>query len=230
MPHLDLSRPTEEMPPVQPSALRLFRFRPTSPSFDAKLRARVVPDLLRLPEMLGIVTGRAGPDIDGTRLIASVWSSMQAMEDALGAGGEAGHTDPELFEGTTDAQVDSLCLAFSLPPDRPDDVRILRLVRGTTRPGQLAAYVHEASHGTLTDRASDVGPQALFLAVSEPDRFATLSLWDEWAHVEAATGADVGSVERTRHAELLESWSAEHYEVIPGIPITIAGQPEGQPA
>jgi hypothetical protein len=37
-------------------------------------------------------------------------------------------------------------------------------------------------------------------------------------------------VERTRPAELLERWSAEHYEVIPGIAIALQDQPERQPA
>ena len=88
--------------------------------------------------------------------------------------------------------------------------------RGSPAPGQLDGYLDEARAGTLADRAIGEGPLALYLAVDPPDRFVTLSLWGGWSHVEAATGADHEHVDRTRHAERLVTWTAEHYEVIPG--------------
>jgi heme-degrading monooxygenase HmoA len=96
------------------------------------------------------------------------------------------------------------------------------------RPGGAAdAYVDAAREGTLADRAAGTGPLALWLAVDRPDRFVTLSLWGDWAHVEAATGADVHRVDRTRHAERLAGWNAEHFEVIPGLAV-IRSDPASQ--
>ena len=95
----------------------------------------------------------------------------------------------------------------------------MRVVSGITRAGQLDGYLDEARAGTLADRAIGEGPLALYLAVDPPDRFVTLSLWGGWSHVEAATGADHEHVDRTRHAERLVTWTAEHYEVIPGLAV-----------
>ena len=72
-----------------------------------------------------------------------------------------------------------------------------------------------------------MGPLALYLAIDPPDRFVTLSLWGGWSHVEAATGADLEHVERTRHEERLATWTAEHYEVVPGLAVVIS--PGGGP-
>lgn len=214
---------------MQPAVLRLLRFRPTSPSIDARLRTHVIPQLARRPGMLVAVAGRAGPGTEGTRLLASMWSSAEAMDDAL-CGDEEADGLPGLEGLVADAHADTLAVAFSLALEGTADAGILRLVRGTTRADALDTYVREAADGTQADRIAGIGPRVLYLAVDPPDRFATLSVWDEWGHVEAATGADLGSVERTRHAELLATWSAEHYEVIPGTVIASPAHAERQPA
>jgi hypothetical protein len=43
--------------------------------------------------------------------------------------------------------------------------------------------------------------------------------WASWADLEAATGADRRAASQTRHAEMLESWVVERFEVVPAIPI-----------
>jgi hypothetical protein len=48
--------------------------------------------------------------------------------------------------------------------------------------------------------------------------------------VEAATGADAGAVDRTRHPELLETWTARHYEVVPGVAVQMVGEPKADTA
>jgi hypothetical protein len=197
--------------------LRLFRFRSAAPGFDAKIRDVLIPDVARLPGNLAAYAGRIGPDDDGTRLIATIWGSHEAMIAGVGENFDAPIFHPELLPGSADRELDVLPVACVLEPDRFADAGILRLVTGHTRPGGQEAYVHAVGDGAVADRAAGVGPVALYLGTLAPDRFATLSLWDSWAHLEQATGADIRSVGRTRHEELLDRWSAEHFEAIPGI-------------
>ena len=124
---------------------------------------------------------------------------------------------PELLVGSQDRRLDILPIAFTLEPDRVVDAGILRLVTGRTRPDGRSAYVDAVEAGAVADRAAGTGPVALYLGIGDPDSFATLSLWAAWGDLEAATGADIRSTGRTRHEELLEQWSAAHYEAVPGI-------------
>jgi heme-degrading monooxygenase HmoA len=197
--------------------LRLFRFRSATPGFDAQIRDVLIPDVVRLAGNLAAYAGRIGPDDDGARLIATVWASREAMAEAVGEGFDPPVFHPELLPGSTDRELDILPVACVLEPDRYADSGILRLITGHTRPGAQRAYADAVRTGAADDRAAGVGPIALYLGVQEPDRFATLSLWDSWSHLEQATGADTRSVGRTRHEELLDRWGAEHFEAIPGI-------------
>ena len=198
--------------------LRLFRFRTALAGFDAQIRDVLVHDVVRLPGNLAAYAGRSGPDGDGPRLVATVWASHEAMVAAVGRDFDEPVFHPELLAGSTDRQLDVLPVACILPADRSADAGILRLVTGATRLGEQAAYIEAVRSGTAADREAGVGPVALYLGTKAPDRFATLSLWDSWDHLEQATGADTRSVGRTRHAELLDRWDAVHYEAIPGIP------------
>jgi heme-degrading monooxygenase HmoA len=201
---------------VQP-VIRLFRFRTAMPGFDAQIRDVLVHDVVRLPGNVAAYAGRSGPDGDGPRLVATVWASHEAMVAGVGRDFDQPVFHPELLAGSTDRRLDILPVACVLEPDRAADAGILRLVMGHTRPGAQAAYAKAVRTGAASDRDAGVGPVALYLALQDPDRFATLSLWDSWDHLEQATGADTRSVGRTRHAELLDRWEAEHFEAIPGI-------------
>ncbi len=197
--------------------LRLFRFRSAVPGFDAQIRDVLVPDVVRIPGNLAAYAGRNGADDDGARLIATVWASHEAMVAGVGADVDHGVFHPELLAGSTDRELHGLAIACALPPDRYAEAGILRLVTGHTRPGAQVAYADAVSAGATADRAAGMGPIALYLGIQAPDRFATLSLWDSWAHLEEATGADIRAVGRTRHEDLLDRWAADHYEAIPGI-------------
>jgi hypothetical protein len=199
------------------SVLRLFRFRSAVPGFDARIREVLIPDVVRLSGNLAAYAGRIGPDDDGARLIATVWTSHEAMVAAVGERFDAPVFHPELLPGSTDRELDVLPVACVLQPDRSADAGILRLVTGHIRAGGPDAYIAAVQAGTVADREAGTGPIALYLGVQAPDRFATLSLWDSWDHLERATGADKDAVGRTRHEELLDRWAAEHYEAIPGI-------------
>jgi hypothetical protein len=202
--------------------LRLFRFRPAVPGFDARIRDVLVPDVARLPGCLAAYAGRIGPDDDGERMIATVWATRAEMAAGVGEGFDPPVFHPELLGGSTERRLDVLPLRYVLPADRSVDAGILRLVTGLTRPGDQDAYIAAVEAGATGDRATGVGPVALYLGALTPDGFATLSLWDSWDHLEAATGADIRAVGRTRHEELLERWSAEHYEMVPGVGAPIA--------
>lgn len=201
------------------SVLRIVRFTPHSVGVDTRLRDALVPDLLCRPGIRGVFAGRMGPDDDGPRLLATLWATLDAIAPGTPGGQGSTAADPEQLADVTDREVDTLELAIAMAPLRPADIGILRLVRGEARAGALDEYVRQALDGTIADRERGVGPQALYLATDGSSRFATLSLWDEWSHVEAATGSDVTDADRTRHAELLAQWTAEHYEVVPGIAI-----------
>src|SRR3954468_9432705 len=75
-------------PPVD-AVLRLFRFRSAAPGFDAKIRDVLTPDVARLPGNLAAYAGRIGPDDDGMRTIATVWTSREAMIESVGEGFDA---------------------------------------------------------------------------------------------------------------------------------------------
>lgn len=197
--------------------LRLLRFRPAETGFDATIRDVLVPEVRRLPGNLAAYAGRIGPDDDGERLMATVWASREAMAAGVGEGIDGLRFHPELVPASRDLRLDVLPVAFALPPVQEVDAGILRLVTGLTQPGDQEAYVAAVEAGAGADRAAGSGPVALYLGVLAPDAFTTLSLWAAWKDLEAATGADIRVAARTRHEELLERWSATHYEVVPGI-------------
>jgi hypothetical protein len=200
------------------SILLLVRFRAVGAGFDAALRDALQPGTCLAPGLRAVFAGRMGPGDEGERLLASVW----ADDDAAQAAVDADRAPVPLvgaLHGTPDGLVERLPVAVTLEPAEASRISIMRVVSGITRAGQLDGYLDEARAGTLADRAIGEGPLALYLAVDPPARFVTLSLWGGWSHVEAATGADHEHVDRTRHAERLATWTAEHYEVIPGLAV-----------
>ena len=197
------------------SVLLLVRFRAVGAGFDAALRDALPRGTGLDPGLRAVFAGRMGPGDDGERVLASVWADDDAAQAAIDA--DRAPVPLDGIHGTRDGLVERLPVAVTLEPAEASRISILRVVSGITRAGQLDGYLDEARAGTLADRAVGEGPLALYLAVDPPDRFVTLSLWGGWSHVEAATGADHEHVDRTRHTERLATWTAEHYEVIPGL-------------
>ncbi len=213
---------------MNPSILRLVRFRPTGPGFDRSLRANLIPEAARLPGNRAVFAGRRGPGENGPRLVATLWQSHSAMVDAVGEQLEPPVFHPELLETTTDRSVVTLPVAVAFDPEPGAEVTIIRLVIGRTNLGSLDDYVARAREGTVADRELQVGPRALYLAVDPPDGFVTLSLWETWANVQEATGAEDAEI-RTRHADRLAEWHAEHYEALPGCPIRAVAETMNEP-
>ncbi len=76
----------EGKPSVRPSILRLTRFDAAGAGFDTALRDRLAPVIGDVPGLHAVIGGRMGPGQDGPRLVATVWTSREAMEAAIGAG------------------------------------------------------------------------------------------------------------------------------------------------
>ncbi len=209
--------------------LRLVRFRAVTAGFDAALRDALAPGIGLAPGLRAVFAGRMGPGGDGERLLASVWAGGDAVRAAIDADRAPIAADVAALHGTQDGLAEGLSVAVVLKPVEPSRISIMRVVSGITRAGQLDDYVEDARAGTLADRALGEGPLALYLAIDPPDRFVTLSLWGGWSHVEAATGADHEHVDRTRHAERLATWTAEHYEVIPGLAMVARAPTDAEP-
>ncbi|HEX7473623.1 MAG TPA: hypothetical protein VF323_11115 [Candidatus Limnocylindrales bacterium] len=195
--------------------VRLVRCRPIRGEFDSVLRDRILPDLQRLAGVIDVHAGRHGPDATGERLVASIWESDAAMVESLGTDLESSGFHPEHLADTTDRALEVHPLAIAVRSERREPERVMRLVKGRVRAGELDAYVDDARSGTLQDAATREGPLALYLAPLPPDGFLTLSVWAEWASIEASTGAGTQRPDATRHEERLLDVEVAHYEVVP---------------
>ena len=202
---------------IDQAVLRLFRCRPLRTAFDGILRDELIPELRCRPGVIDVQVGRKGPDELGERLVASVWGSHEAMVASVGEDLESSPFHPEYLAETADRSLELLPLATVLRFGGTREPGIVRLARGMVQPGELPEYVEEARVGALGDSAGGAGPIALYLAIDEPDRFVTLSIWDTWASIEAATGADVRRPIATQRSERLVAFDVNHYEAVHGL-------------
>jgi hypothetical protein len=136
------------------------------------------------------------------------------MAETLGEDFDPPKFHPEFLEETTDRELEILQVAVSLRSDGRGPARIMRMLHGRVRPGELAEYVEEARQGTLADIANGGGPLSLYLGAGEDDTFVTVSIWDGWSAIQAATGGDIARPMATRHPERLVDWEAIHFEII----------------
>ncbi len=194
--------------------LRVLRFTPTKPEFDADLRGVLLPDLLDLPGIIEAFAGRRGHSTPDDRIVASLWVNFDALASALGEDVEASPFHPELLGGSADRTLLTCQLDFGDRVESDGEPRVLRLAEGTVRAGELDVYAKEAMAGMIADRASRRGPTALYLARTGSDSFVTLSLWPDWPTLQEATGGNVHQPIATRHAHRLVDWTASHYEVM----------------
>ena len=67
----------------------------------------------------------------------------------------------------------------------------------------------------LADAAAYDGLIAFALGTQAPDEFVTVSVWTGWPAIEAATGGNTRKPFMTRNAQLLETFTVAHYEVLP---------------
>jgi len=199
------------------AVLRLFRFRPAHGEFDRILRTEMLPDLRKFPGLIDVHVGRHGSSELGDRIVASVWRDRDAMVRAMGESLPTSTFHPEHMSETTDQVLEVHALAFAIRFAPPSAATILRVFRGSVRPGELEPYIEESRAGTIADTAAGRGPNAIYLAPVEADRFVTVSLWRSWDAIEAATGGDVHRPIVTKDPRRIIGMDVIHYEVIPEV-------------
>lgn len=196
--------------------VRLFGFRPTRPAFDNVLRDWIAPAIRSRRGAIDVYAGRQGPDELGPRMILSIWESREAMDRVFHATARPEEIQPEGLDGIADAAVEVLLPEVAYRAEQATEPpRILRILRGCTRPGQRNRYVEETRAGVTADVAAGHGPTAFYLAGGDsPEAFVAVSVWSGWPAIEAATGGDVRQPMATRRPELIEAFEAAHYEAI----------------
>ena len=191
--------------------IRIFRFRAARKGFDEILRTVMVPDLRASPGLVDVICGRQGPDDLGPRILVTIWASQAAMVSSVGD--RLGIFHPELMGHTTDQLLEFHPIRLDAGTDDKDP-RLLRILRGTVRPGELRDYVDEVRSGVAEDTAVGTPPTLIYLAETGPDAFLTVSAWRSWDDLEQATGGDVHRPLATRKPERLVDWDVEYYEIV----------------
>lgn len=198
--------------------LRLFSCRPRRAAFDRILRDVLIPDLRALGDVSEVFAGRQGPDDLGERLVASVWSSTPEMTAAMGDEVERSIFGPEHLAEMTDRRLEVIRLSVVERFDRSSPV-LMRLARGTTGPGELEDYATEVATGVAADVAAGHGPIALYFGTVPPVGFVTMSLWRTWMDVAETTGTSAECPISTRYRDRLETFEAEHFEILPEVQV-----------
>jgi heme-degrading monooxygenase HmoA len=214
------------------SILRLqqFRFGEYSAEIDALLRDEMLPAVLGHDGLLDLFVARQDRAGGDSRVIVSVWESLDAMDAILGQDPLA-RLKVRRPGGIENLRVEILPLAIELHLDRAEWPSILRVYHGLARPGELDAYVGEVRSGAIADAAVNAGLTGLYLATDPPDRFVTVSAWSGWAAIEQATGSNIARPNATRRTPHLLAGDATHYEILPGTMRPVARAAEApQPA
>ena len=198
------------------SIVRLSAFRPIGEAaiVDAVLRDDVLPQLATRRGLIGAWIGRQGADRGYERQLVSVWHSAQDLAEAMGDAVVTPEFDRDHGRDVIAGPCETLPLAICLEFDRPGAALVLRIFHGETRDGDLDRYVEDARTGTLSDATKPTGPLALFLGLDPPRRFVTVSVWTDWAAIEATTGGTVRRPMATRYEDRLTSVTADHYEIL----------------
>ncbi|HEX3427665.1 MAG TPA: hypothetical protein VHS36_02575, partial [Candidatus Limnocylindrales bacterium] len=195
--------------------LRVVTLRPIAPesALDGVLRSAVVPSLLDDRRVLDVWIGRHGTRDDQARVVASTWT-----DEPVSASGEPIDlaTLRSLGAGVAAVEdVEQAPLSVHARFERSEPTRILRVFHGQVHPGELDRYIELARTGMLADATAYGGLIAFALAARPPEAFTTVSAWTGWPAIEAATGGNTRQPFMTRNAQLLETFSVKHYEVLP---------------
>ena len=194
--------------------VRLTTFHPVEVwnDVDRELRA-LVPIFATQPGLLDVWVGRRGAGSGDDRVAVSMWSSARSQDAAITVP-QALARDARAGTAIEDARIEVLPIRImeQFPSERP--MLILRIFRGTCRPGELESYLSEARTGVLIDGSRPDGPGALVSAVDGAGGFVTASLWPDWASIEVATGGDVDHPLATRNSARLASGGPIHFELV----------------
>lgn len=197
----------------EPAIVRLFRFQPVRPAFDADLRDSVLPDLRRLPGVMRVWAGRQGPGELSDRLIVSVWASREAMKAAQGDDPEDARFHPEHLDDTSNRRLDVLSLVHMEASPTPLVTGILRVTRGSLTDSDMTAYARLVVRDVTTRHDDDTGPRAVIVASDDGLEVVMVSTWPDWAAIESATGASVDDPLRVKRSRL-SGFQVDHYELV----------------
>ncbi len=204
---------------MSPRTLRVVTFQALGPdsAVDAVLRSTILPRLLEDPAVVDAWQGRRG-SADGNHVLVSTW------RDGPEPAGRA--TDVTLLEapdlllgGVEIVSVESLDVAVHATFQRPEPARVLRVFRGTARPGELADYIAEARAGMTDDARVNDGLVSFVLGDDREASFISVSTWTGWPAIEAATGGNTRQPFATRQTRRLAGYRIVHLELLPEAPI-----------
>lgn len=217
-----VSTPSDDSLPI----LRLTTLRSGLPpqELDPWLRASLSAHAAR-PGLAWSCVARRAVGSAAEHVLASVWSSAMDREATHHVPGLDPAVDGERLR-LEDVTTERLPIRISAWIPRADPMTIMRLFRGRTRTGEREAYLEEARAGSVVDGARPDGPGAVACGVVGTEGFVTVSLWLDWASVEACTGGDIHRPLVTRNAARIERGGPTHFEVI----ALVRGTPGPTPA
>jgi hypothetical protein len=201
--------------------LRVITFQAlgSDSAIDGVLRSSVVPQLLEQPALVDAWQGRRGAT-DNNHILASTWTDDPEIS-AEGPPDLAALADRVLavLGGAAIVSVEQLELAVHARFSRPDPARILRVLRGRVRPGELEAYIADARAGMTADAQVNDGLVSFALGHDGAVSFITVSTWTGWPAIEAATGGNTRRPIATRNVRRLVDFDAVHLELLPEAPV-----------
>lgn len=197
--------------------LRVFLFEPSHPGeIDSTLRDHVLRALCERSGIVEAYAARHGPGDTGDRVVATVWESHEAMQAGAIEADVIASRHPEYAESIGGGRIECAPVAVRLSFDQSEPGRILRVLRGQVRDGDLESYIEDVRAGAGGDGVAG-GLIALYLGVVSADEFVTVSAWTGWEAIESGTGANVERPIATRYPERVQILSARHYEMLPDI-------------
>jgi hypothetical protein len=195
--------------------LRLYRFRPLKIAFDRTMRDSVLPGLAARPGVLDLCAARKGPDETGIRVVVSLWSSLDAMTEAMGPDLERLRFFPEYMDDTADHHLEVFPVIMAV--DKRESLRtgILRIARGELASLPMDRFAEQVRTGIEADSQAGYGPASVVLAANGERAFVTVSCWRDWATLEQATGSSVDHPIHTQRLSDLSSLEVDHLELLP---------------
>jgi hypothetical protein len=203
---------------MSPRTLRVVTFQALGPdsAVDAVLRSTVLPRLLEDPAVVDAWQGRRG-SADGNHVLVSTWRDDPATAER--AADVALLQAPDLLLGGVDiVSVEALEVAVHATFRRAEPARVLRVFRGTARPGELADYIAEARAGMTDDARVNDGLVSFVLGEDGDASFISVSTWTGWPAIEAATGGNTRQPLATRQTRRLAGYRIVHLELLPEAP------------
>lgn len=195
-------------------SLRVLIFRPTeaAATVDARLRDEFLPALCERTAIADAYVARHGDD-PADRVLATIWRIPPGADDDVAA--LLGAALPDERGSIADARLDVVPLEVEARFEREDPPGILRVFRGTVRPGELDAYIEDARRGMLADAEVNPGLIAFYLGRHGNDGFVTVSAWTGWDAIERATGGNIRQPFSTKNSARLVAFVVDHYEILP---------------